>query len=238
MDLSKLPRLSKSETPPPATPVESTTPPPMAAAPATGAACPYCAAPLRAGARFCDSCGTALRRAPESGAVGMGAEAWISIGLGLLLLFLNPTLLQYASSKMFHTKFTPFADLDGNPSDSVHYFKNDDLGNKVLTEKRHYLKTNAGDGNTNFPSDLAITLFALALILEGVALVLSRKPVVIMAVFALTVVATVYNLIYFIGTYSHYKTIPMISALAILFGGYMAMYQFSLLQSVRVQSRN
>ncbi|HWE01920.1 MAG TPA: zinc ribbon domain-containing protein [Tepidisphaeraceae bacterium] len=231
MDLSKLPRLSKTETPAPP-PSQSPSPQPLAGPATIGPACPYCAAPLRAGAKFCDKCGAALRATPQgsSGVPATGAEAWISIGLGILLIFLNPTLTKYVSSKLLHTSFAPYADLKDDPSDSVHFFKTDDMGNRVLTEVRPYLKTN-GDNEPNFPNDLAITSFALALILEGIALVLSRRPIVVVFALVVTIAATLYNLIFFVNTYAHYKTIPIISALAVLFGGYMAVYQFSLFKS-------
>jgi len=240
MDLSKLPKLSKTQTPPPAPPVESIIPLAHSGAPMSGFACPYCASPLRAGARFCDSCGSALRVASPgtAGAVGMGAEAWISIGIGLLLLFLNPDLVKFASSKVLHTHFAPYADATGKPnaSDSALMMKNDESGNSVVSEVRPYLKTN-GENSPNFPNDLAITSFALALILEGIALVLSRRPIVVLFALSLTVVATLYNLLFFVSEYAHYKTIPMISALAVIFGGYMAVYQYSLLHSSRAESQ-
>jgi len=51
-----------------------------------------------------------------------------------------------------------------------------------------------------------------------------------------TVMATIFNLVYFLGTFNKYGIAP-ISALAVVFGGYMAFYQFSLLQSARQESR-
>ena len=67
MDLSKLPRLSKTDAPPPAD--EPAAEAPMRAfetvqttsAPAAGYC--HCGAPLRPGARFCDSCGAPVTTA-------------------------------------------------------------------------------------------------------------------------------------------------------------------------------
>src|SRR6185369_10570683 len=84
MDLSKLPRLSKTEAP--TGPMDGPTPlAPPAPAPGAGGAgqpvrrgsfCDQCGAALRVGARFCDGCGTPVVAAAggASGAGGAGAR--------------------------------------------------------------------------------------------------------------------------------------------------------------------
>ncbi len=106
----------------------------------------------------------------------------------------------------------------------------DDAGN-VNWEIRPYLKTKP-DNDPNFWSDLAVTSFALALIVEGIALVLSRRWAVVLFALVLTLAATLLNLGFVLGTYSQYG-LARISALAVIFGVYMAIYQWTLLQSSR-----
>lgn len=82
MDLSKLPRLSKTETPASndTTPTE-----PVPEAPPTARPLP-----------------------PQEPRTGHGPEAWISLVIGAFLLFMYPRFLQWASSCLFHTHFDEF----------------------------------------------------------------------------------------------------------------------------------
>ena len=69
MDLSKLPRLSKTESPA-ATPEAPAAAEPVAPARRRrGAFCDRCGAALRPGARFCDGCGTPVAAAQGPAAV-------------------------------------------------------------------------------------------------------------------------------------------------------------------------
>jgi hypothetical protein len=83
----------------------------------------------------------------------------------------------------------------------------------------------------DFWSDLGITLFALVLLLEGLALAFTRKRRLVMLAFALTVVTTAYNLGYLIYTFS--SGVAILSALAVAFGGYIAVFEWRLLQQLR-----
>ncbi|HEY2587072.1 MAG TPA: hypothetical protein VGI81_15100 [Tepidisphaeraceae bacterium] len=82
MDLSKLPRLSKTETPAPNEnhAVEPSPDPPPAARPV-------------------------VSHEPRT---GHGPEAWISLVIVAFLLFMYPRFLQWASSRIFHTHFGEF----------------------------------------------------------------------------------------------------------------------------------
>jgi hypothetical protein len=230
MDLSKLPRLSKTGSPAP--PADSDPAAPAAAQPGRrGAFCDQCGAGLRPGARFCDSCGAPVAgaavarpvRVPDDDfAPGAGPEVWISIALGLLLLFLAPNAMKWASSKVLHTKFTPYVDpITEQPVDYV--LMTD--GTKVNYRNR-----------IEFWNDWAITAFALALILEGVALVFSRRPLVVLLALLVTVAATLANLIYLVATYNTYG-IALLSALAVIFGTVIAVYEWRLLMMLVAAQR-
>ena len=75
-------------------------------------------------------------------------------------------------------------------------------------------------------------MFGIVLIVEGIALVLARKRAVVWGAFVLTVIATAYNIIYLITSYSQHG-LALVSALAGLFGVYIAMYQWKMLQMTR-----
>jgi hypothetical protein len=215
MDLSKLPRLSKT----PTVPAEAEAPPTM---PAEGAGvpmmpCPCCKTPIRVGARFCDSCGAQLS-GHGGGVPGAGPEAWIGIGIGLLLLLVVPNIVKLASSKIFHTQFAPYIDPETNqPADYVTMTD----GSRIAYTKQ-----------ITFWSDLAVTAFAVALIFDGIVLLVSRKPAAVLLAFAISVLATLANFAYFVGTYSTYG-LALISLIAVPLGLYMAFYQWKLFQAVR-----
>jgi hypothetical protein len=134
---------------------------------------------------------------------GPGPEIWFSIAIGVILLLMYPRFLQWVSSKLFGTHFNPFLLPDGS----------------VIPYTRV----------PEFWGDLGPTLFGVVLIVEGIALACSRTRAVMWAAFALTVCATAYNFGYLVVSYSRYG-LAIISALAVVFGVYIAMYQWKLLQ--------
>lgn len=197
MDVSKLPRLSKTETPAPASDSPQGEPSPLPAV------------PIDDGSR-------------ESYArvySGRGPEAYISIGVGLIFLFAFPHFTQWWIHVVFHTKtapsFLPITLGDGGPE--IPYPKSD-----------------------FFFNDLAIASFAYALIIEGLALVLAgrSRPGVVLFALAVTVAAVVLNAWFLISSFG--DGLPLVSAIAVLFGGYMIWYQWNLakaLMAVRRMSR-
>jgi hypothetical protein len=212
MDLSKLPRLSTTGSPPP-DPASPEAPPPELVTTTSAPAAGYCTcgAPLRAGARFCDSCGAPVAAgssqrgfAPE-GDAGSGAEVWLSVAIGALLLLMQPRLLQFLSHKLFGTFFSPFLDENNN---EVPY-----------------------TAQMAFWSDLGITLFAFVLILEGLAIAFARRRGVVALAFGLTVATTAYNLAYLVYTFS--SGVAILSAFAVAFGVYIAIFEWRLLQQLR-----
>jgi hypothetical protein len=212
MDLSKLPKLSQTPAPPPdlATGVNEAPPPPPAIAAAMSSRpewCRKCHAPNAPNSRFCASCGAGLGGPTGAAPVEVGAEAWISVAVGAILLLLQPRLLKFISHKLFGTFFAPYQMEDGT---EVPY-----------------------TAQLDFWSDLAITAFALVLIAEGIVVVFSRRPAVVLAAFLLTVAATLGNLLYLLLTFSTYG-LALYSALAVAFGVYIALYQWRLYQSLRV----
>jgi hypothetical protein len=178
MDISKLPKLSQSEAPPPepVTPVANQQ---------------ITCAPAR----------------PEGNSL---AEAWVSIAIGVILLLCFPRLLQFVSSKILHTSFGyTFTDTNGS---SITY------GQTVF-----------------FWSDVATTAFAVVLIVDGILMVRARRPAVLLAVFALTALTTLANVVYIATTYQNYG-LPIVSALAVVFGGYIAMTQWAMYKRLSLKA--
>ncbi|HEV2296279.1 MAG TPA: hypothetical protein VGR35_20710 [Tepidisphaeraceae bacterium] len=136
---------------------------------------------------------------------GIGGEVWISIAVGAILLLMFRRLMQYVFHLLFGTYFAPYLMPDGT---EVPYTSTPD-----------------------FWSDLGITAFAFVLIFEGIALAIGRRrPGVILFALVLTVLATLYNLGFLIMTFS--RGFPLISAFAVAFGVYIALYQWNLLKSM------
>ena len=196
MDMSKLPKLSQTPAPPPGETQE-----PVVAA-----------IPLARNAA-----------GDPHGPASVAAEAWISIGIGLLLLILTPNTVGYFSAKVFHTKFGPYPDpTQPYPAkcDFIQYLD----GTKEFYRDR-----------LEFWSDLAITAFAITLMLDGVIIARARRPKPVLIVFCVTVAATVGNLFYLVKTLS--GGLPLISACAVIFGGYMAIYQWNLYKALSASKR-
>jgi hypothetical protein len=180
MDLSKLPKLSKTG---------ESQPPPESAVPEIPQQPAY----------------AQLNRAMMTSSIGL-AEAWISIGLGLLLLFIFPRTISY-----LHSMNDP----------SWNSFATDPQGNSIPYGKSGY-----------FWADLGVTVFAAALILEGIALVAIRKSAPLWIAFIVTVFAAVFN----IGVIVHTEPLigfPIFCGVGVVVLGYMALTQWRLISALR-----
>lgn len=182
MDLSKLPKLSNTPAPPPEVPASSDP-----------------ANPPRP---------DILARYEQPVAAGRGAEAWISIGVGVILLFAFPNFTLWWIHVVFHTKPPAFLPI----TDAM-------TGAEIPYPKSVF-----------FWSDLCVDLFAYALVVEGIALVFARRPGMVMFALAVTAAAVLLNLYYMIRSFG--EGFPLVSAIAVVFGGYMGFYQWRLLQNM------
>jgi len=109
----------------------------------------------------------------------------------LFLLLLQPATVQYICSIVLHTPSTAYVD------------------------RESYRKS------ITFWSDLAITGFAVALLFEGIALICSRRAMIVLAALFVTSAATLGNLLYLLYSYPTYG-LALISAMAVIFGIYIA----------------
>jgi hypothetical protein len=242
MDLSKLPKFSQTP-PPPSADAPDPTPATAASgsAPAVELFC-RCGAPIKAGTNFCSNCGASYDqatggpgrgapRAPEPSG-GMWIEAFFSIAIGLFLLFIAPNGIKYMSAKISGNPFTPYL----HPTETgVHVdferFQNPQTG--AITDFKYV------DRFEHYWSDMSVTLFALALILEGIVLAVVKNRWVVLTCALLIVGATILNLWYVAASFTRTNPItgttyglPAISALAVIFGVVMASYQFKMFTEI------
>ena len=175
MDLSKLPKLSKTGQSRPGSEQTEPVPPPL------------------------DS----ERKMPP--AIGL-AEAWISIALGVLLLFIFPNTLSYVHSPAVFEQNNSVTDAQGNT---------------IPDTKSAY-----------FWTDLGVTIFALALIVEGIVLAAARTIAPLMFAFCLTVFAAVFNVVVIAHAYPLIG-FPVVCGLGVAVLGYMALTQWRLIGVLR-----
>lgn len=210
MDFSKLPKLSNTKqaadlTDEPAS-AGGDHPATQPSAPAgRNAFCFQCGAPIRPLARFCDSCGTPLHSRAVGSDPGAGPEAWISIGLGILLLLLFPNLIKF----LFHPGTTAFDATDTATGAVIPYVKSAFL----------------------WP-DIGVTLFAVVLLVDGLIVLLARRVTFVTIALGLSVIATVLNLWVVVRSFNVIG-LQFACALAALFGGYISFCQWALLRHLR-----
>ena len=137
--------------------------------------------------------------------VDAGPSGWISLIVGILLILFWPRLWQWIAHKLFGSDFAPFIDAAGNTVS--------------------YLSTTA------FWSDLAIALYAVSLVLDGVVLIwISRSRLALWAALFVLALAILFNLGYFIYSMAQGLGLPMISVLAVIFGIFMCHQQWQVLK--------
>jgi hypothetical protein len=183
-------------------PKMSNTPPPAAAAPEPVAASP-------------DDAPTYTPR-PTDRAVG--AEVWLSAIIGIIVMLMGRTFLSWA-----------VASLTGQPFHTGWTWPNDDprAGQEVSYWQLQ--------GHTAL-SDMSIFLFGLAMVMEAVVLLAVAKqprPWVWLVAFALvlTLGVTALNLVTVFIIMGGGGGLPLLSLLAVAFGGYMAMHEMALLKA-------
>lgn len=192
MDMSKLPRLSHTT---------------KEDAPAAPAADPAPAEPLAYAG------GEPTRPAPREDyrgyEPGVGAEVWISIAVGVIVLLMSGRFWQYAFNR---GNFTwTFNDAQGNPL--------------------------AYPQTVFFWGDLAMVAFGFVLVLEGIVLAIARRPMLVAAAMTFTILVTMLNVSYLIVMMTRGYGLQIMSAFAVAFGVYIALSQWNLLKAARPVAR-
>jgi hypothetical protein len=138
-------------------------------------------------------------------AIGL-AEAWISIGLGILILFIFPNTIHYIFSPTQFNQESTFTDKQGN---TIPYLQ-----------------------SIFFWTDLGVTVFALALIFEGIILAFARKIGPLYLAFVLTSLAAFFNIFVIFRSRSEID-FPIFCGVGVVILGYMALTQLRLIQFLR-----
>jgi hypothetical protein len=233
VDLSKLPKLSQTPAPPPSDPVEAApvSQPSQSGFPVIPVTpqpqqiwCANCHAPNPIGTRFCGNCGTELRGGASPARVepGVGAEVWVSAIVGIVLMLLGLTFAKWALTTMFggtyDTGLTWGAPVPGQPNQHPE-------GSPIAYwDLRGFTAL----------QDCAIFLFGLAMVLEAIVLLVvhsrvrAKGPLLLLAI-TITIAATVLNLVVSVRLLGVGVT-PLLSLLAVAFGGYIAAYEWRLYQ--------
>ena len=196
MDMSKLPRLSQSDAPPPPAPETSV-------------------AAENEPTRVVERLRSDTAQAPR---LGTGAEAWISIGIGILVLAMSPNTMKYMAAVLSHKPAEIFPDPTRPFPAKCDFILYED-GTKILYRNMSV-----------FWSDLVVTAFALVLILDGLVLASARRSRTVLLAFGVTALATAANGIYLFATIQN--GLPVISAFAVLFGVYIAIAQWGYYKSL------
>jgi hypothetical protein len=216
MDLSKLPKLSQTPQQASEGPLGNDT---CSPAPAAGGMehCRACGLPLRVGARFCDGCGAVVPRggdAPEAGA----AEVWISAIFGIVFILIGKTFGAYLWSLITHQPFHT----------GVNWTSGEQAGSEVTYPQLQGFV---------IWTDSGMFIFGLALLLEALAMALTRtqlrlKRAVVSLALLIAAIATAYNLVVVFVLFSQ-GLLPLLSLLAVAYGGYLVISQWSLFRSTQ-----
>ncbi|MGE5611823.1 MAG: hypothetical protein ACM359_21425 [Bacillota bacterium] len=140
----------------------------------------------------------------QAAPLAVGAEAWFSIALGFLLLLLQQNFLVWLKSTLF-----------GGPGPAPFI---DGTGRTFTYAQSDF-----------FLHDLGLAAFSIALLLDGVLLLASRKPVLIAVGLSAAALAAAWNLLTIVLAYSKGYGLQLMPALAVLFGVYMVFYQWNML---------
>jgi hypothetical protein len=160
---------------------------------------------------------------------GIGAEIWISVIVGLILMFFGMNFARWGiatlSGHTYDTGMTWGAPVPGDPNPHA---EGSPIGYWEIS------------GSAAL-QDCAIFLFGFAMILEAVVLwavhsrVRAKRPLLAFAL-AITLVATLLNVIVS-GKLFMIGVLPFLSLLAIAFGGYIAIYEWRLYKYFRSEPK-
>jgi len=190
MDMSKLPRLSKTQTPAPPDTVAATTPDAPDA--------PVAPAPQ-------------IQRVDP---IGVGAEVWFAVIVGLILMALGRTYAQYELGRLSH-----------HPYHTGQVWQQGPLEGQEV----QYPELDASYGLPYY-SDSGLFLFGLSLVIAAAARLLSVTRLSIRGALAwlallLVLAATLYNIFVSAKLFGADIT-PVLSLLCVAFGGYEVFLQY------------
>jgi hypothetical protein len=134
------------------------------------------------------------------------ADAWFSLAIGIIVLLVFPHTIEYLHSPATFQQNNPVTDPQNNPIPYPH--------------------------SEFFYADLGMTVFGVALIIEGLAQIVALRRPVVLSVFVLTSAAGLFNLYVVIRTYNVIG-FQLFCAVAVAISGYMALSQWSIAKLLR-----
>jgi hypothetical protein len=153
---------------------------------------------------------------------GIGAQVWLSGIIGLLLIMFGWNFARFCSAKLTGQTFHTGVNWTAGPKEGgeVDYFEL--------------------QGYTAY-TEAGIFLFGLALVLEAFLLATVKRNTpasraIVGFTLLITVLATALNLIV-CGLMFKIGLLPIMSGLAVAYGGYMAMYEWQLLKDLLASAR-
>ena len=150
--------------------------------------------------------------------VSIGAEVWVSLIIGIIFLMLGFNFARYAFTTMSGHAYHTHVDWTDGPKAGTEVAYPDLTGDVIW-------------------NDSALFIFGVALILEAIVLFIAgtnstlKRPLVGFAAF-IAAAATLLNLIAAAKMFSD-GIMPLVSLLAVAFGGYMAAYEWKLYVALR-----
>ena len=157
-------------------------------------------------------------------AVGIGADIWFMSIVGLILIFLGRDFIRYEFDVLSHRTFHTNTTWESGPKE----------GQEVAYPELMGFTNIAGD---TYYTHSCLVLFGLTMIVDGIgrALASSRLPGrrgILAATLFITLATIIYNFLV-AAKYLAAGALPVVSGLAIAFGGYLAFFQWAMLQSMR-----
>lgn len=138
------------------------------------------------------------------------AEAWLSFAIGLIVLFMFPRFRQYLMTLHHPDDFYSM------------WIVTDPSGASITYDKYVFF----------FP-DMGITFFGVVMVLDAVVLLRPRFAALVWFTLVLTILSVLLNIFGIVKAYD-VAGFQIYNALAVAFGGYMALYDWRLLQLLRL----
>jgi hypothetical protein len=138
------------------------------------------------------------------------AEAWMSLVIGVIVLFMFPEFRQFIT---MHNHLDDFYSL---------HIITDASGQSVAFEKSAF-----------FYPEMGMTVFGVVLILDALVLLRPRFVMLLWLTLTLTTLCVLLNIFAIIKAYDQAGFMPY-NALAVAFGGYIALYDWRLIQTLRL----
>lgn len=140
------------------------------------------------------------------------AEAWLSLAIGIIVLFMFPQFRQYLMTRVH-----------GTPDEFYSLYTISDANNNSIPYEQSVF----------FFPQMGMTFFGVAMILDALVLFKPRFAALLWLALALTVASVLLNVFAIVKAFD-IGGFQLANALAVAFGGYISLYDWRLLQLLRL----